>query len=103
MIGKKNWLFFGSARGGEAGASLFTLTATCRRLKIDPLAYLTDVFRRFPLLDATDDDALSCLLPDVWLASHPESRLEMRVDESASKRSRQRDRRQARRDAMKAA
>lgn len=103
VMGKKNWLFFGSPRGGEAGATMFTLTATCRRLKIDPHAYLTDVCEQLPLLDATDEVALSSLLPDVWLASHPESRLEMREEESAAKLSRQRDRRRQRRQALGAA
>jgi transposase len=103
VMGKKNWLFFGSPRGGEAGSVMFTLTATCRRLKIDPHAFLTDVCERLPLLDVTDEASLSSLLPDVWLASHPESRLEMRVEESESKRSRQRDRRRQRRQALGAA
>jgi transposase len=103
VMGKKNWLFFGSPRGGEAASVLFTLTATCRRLKIDPHAYLTDVCQRLPLLDVTNDTSLTSLLPDVWLASHPESRLEMRVEESESKLSRQRDRRRQRRQALGAA
>jgi len=103
VMGKKNWLFFGSPRGGEAGATMFTLTATCRRLKIDPHAYLTDICQRLPLIDVTDEASLSSLLPDVWLASHPESRLEMRVEEAAAKLSRQRDRRRARREALGAA
>jgi len=103
VMGKKNWLFFGSPRGGEAGATLFTLTATCRRLKIDPHAYLTDVCQRLPLIDVTDEASLSSLLPDEWLASHPESRMEMRVEESAAKLSRKRDRRRARREALGAA
>jgi transposase len=103
VMGKKNWLFFGSPRGGEGSAVLFTLTATCRRLQIDPHAYLTDVCQRLPLIDVTDESQLSSFLPDVWLASHPESRLTMRAEESASKLSRQRDRRQARRKSLEAA
>ncbi len=29
-IGRRNWLFFGSPEGGEAGAILFSLVQTCR-------------------------------------------------------------------------
>ena len=35
---KEGWLFFGSPAGGSAVAVLYTLTATCRRLRIDPYA-----------------------------------------------------------------
>ena len=100
VIGKKNWLFFGSPAGGEAAAVFYTLTATCRRLKIDPQAYLTDVFERLPLCDPRDPASLAPLLPDRWLADHPESRLQMRVDESAHKAARRRARRTQRRQAL---
>jgi len=50
VIGKKNWLFFGSEAGGAAAAVLYTLTATCRRLRIEPFAYLKDVCERLPSL-----------------------------------------------------
>ena len=44
---------------------LFTITATCRRLKIDPFVYLRDVLRRLPELPAAN---LDTLLPDRWAA-----------------------------------
>ena len=40
MVGKKNWLFFGSQRGGQIGASVFSLVATCKALGINPEVYL---------------------------------------------------------------
>lgn len=102
VMGKKNWLFFGSVAGGHAAAVFYTLTATCRRLKIDPYAYLKDVFERLPQLMATqcdrDDPAsLIPLLPDHWLAAHPESRLQTRVAESTTKTKRRRADRSRRR------
>lgn len=97
VIGKKNWIFFGSANGGEAAAVFYTLTATCRRLKIDPQAYLRDVLERLPQLDGNDLDSL---LPDRWLAAHPQHRLEHRVDEAQHKSDRKRARRAQRRKAL---
>jgi len=105
VMGKKNWLFFGSPAGGHAAAVFYTLTATCRRLQIDPYAYLKDVFERLPELVATqggppDPSLLAPLLPDRWLAEHPESRLEMRTTESNAKAARRRARRTRRRKAL---
>lgn len=93
VMGKKAWLFFGSSEGGEAAAVFYTLTATCRRLKMDPLAYLTDVFKRLPLFDRDDPNSLDPLLPDRWLADHPEAKLPMRQQESQNKAARKKSRR----------
>ena len=99
VMGKKNWLFFGSVAGGKAAAVFYTLTATCRRLKIDPHAYLQDVFERLPECDPADPASLSPLLPDHWLAAHPESQLQTRVTESTTKAERKRAHRKRRRKA----
>ncbi len=40
-IGRKNWLFVGSANGGRTAAVLFSFTSTCHRLGIEPWAYLS--------------------------------------------------------------
>lgn len=105
VMGKKAWLFFGSPAGGEAAAVFYTLTATCRRLKVDPYAYLKDVFERLPLLlknqaDPEDPTSLTPLLPDHWLAAHPESQLQMRTGESNAKSTNRRRRRANRRKAL---
>jgi transposase len=65
-IGRKNWLFFGSPNGGEAGAILFSLVQTCRGLGINPREYLEDVMRR---IMSHNSQKLSELLPDNWLAA----------------------------------
>ena len=62
---RKNWLFAGGNNGGRTGAMLFTITATCRRLKLDAFAYLRNVLRRLPELPAAN---LDTLLPDRWAA-----------------------------------
>jgi transposase len=64
-IGRKNWLFFGSSDGGEAGAILFSLVQTCRGLGINPREYLEDIMRR---IMSHNSQKLHELLPDNWLA-----------------------------------
>ena len=63
-IGRKNWLFFGSEDGGEAGAVLLSFVQTCRGLGINPREYLEDIFRR---LMGHNARKLEELLPDRWL------------------------------------
>jgi hypothetical protein len=41
-IGRKNWLFFGSAAGGERAATIATIIDNCRRADLDPYCYLSD-------------------------------------------------------------
>ena len=45
-VGRKNWLFAGSERGGRAAATIYSLIASCKRVDIDPFAYLRDVLVR---------------------------------------------------------
>jgi len=47
-LGRKNWLFAGSDRGGRAAAIAFSLIQTCKLHGIEPFAYLADVLRRLP-------------------------------------------------------
>lgn len=63
-IGRKNWLFFGSPDGGEAGAILFSLVQTCRGLDINPREYLEAIMRR---IMGHNHQKLHELLPDEWL------------------------------------
>lgn len=62
-IGRKNWLFLGSEKSGEAAATLLSLVQTCRALKINPRTYLEDVCRRIMGHSA---NRLHELLPDEW-------------------------------------
>ena len=94
ILGRKAWLFIGNNAAGEAAAKLFTLTTTCNRLRIDPYAYLADVYRRLPTLSG---DELSTLLPDRWLQEHPEHLVPERVHEAMERARRKREERAARR------
>jgi len=45
-VGRKNWLFAGSERGGQAAAIAYTLIQSCKLAGVDPYAYLRDVLIR---------------------------------------------------------
>lgn len=66
VIGRKNWLFFGSDTGGRTAAILTSLIASCKRLHIDPFAYLRDIFDR---ISAHPSNRIEELLPDNWKAA----------------------------------
>jgi transposase len=62
-LGRKNWLFAGSDKGGETAAVLMSLCTTCKELEIDPQAYLRDVLDRISTHPAR---RIEELLPDRW-------------------------------------
>ena len=62
-LGRKNWLFAGSERGGEAAATFFTLLASARRHGLNPHRYLRDIFLRLPSQNIQNLDEF---LPDKW-------------------------------------
>jgi transposase len=69
-IGRKNWLFVGSDKGGQTAAVLYSFTSTCHRLGIEPWAYLKDVLERLPTLTTERRaESLAELLPDRWKAA----------------------------------
>jgi transposase len=66
-IGRRNWLFCGSDRGGRAAAIHFSLLASCKRHGHDPWAYYRDVLTRLPtILPGASEDDLLALLPHRW-------------------------------------
>ena len=65
-VGRKNWMFFGSDTGGRTAALLTSLVTTCKRLQVEPFAYLRDVFDR---ISAHPVSRLEELLPDQWQAA----------------------------------
>jgi transposase len=79
-IGRKNWIFFGSDRGGETAAICFSILASAKRHGIEPFAYVRDLLRTL----SSGDADLESLLPDVWIKAHPEHFLQYRRDESES-------------------
>jgi transposase len=66
-LGRRNWTFFGSDRGGTTFAILRSFVASCELLKIDPFEWLKDVLSRI----ATHSiQQLDHLLPHAWAAAH---------------------------------
>jgi transposase len=47
-VGRRNWTFAGSDRGGERAAAIYTLIETCKLNEVDPQAWLADVLARLP-------------------------------------------------------
>jgi len=96
ILGRKAWLFVGNHEAGETAAKLFTLTKTCNRHRIDPFAYLQDVYARLP---TTSQDELESLLPDRWIKDHPQHLIQERVQEALDRAQRAREQRAERRRA----
>jgi transposase len=48
VLGRRNWLHVGQESGGEKAANLFSLMITCKRLNVEPYAYLHDILQRLP-------------------------------------------------------
>jgi len=69
-LGRKNWLQLGSEEGGKRAAILYSLVQTCKRLKLDPFAYLCDVSDR--LLTCRDVNP-AALTPGAWKAERQAS------------------------------
>ena len=64
-IGRKNWMFAGSASGGERAALYYSLVVGCKNLGIEPYDYLRDVLQRM----AEDPGRASELTPKAWRAA----------------------------------
>ncbi len=65
-IGKKNWLFFGSAEAGRTSAIHYSLLETCRKLGINPEVYLRDILPRLPHMT---NHTAKCFTPSQWKAA----------------------------------
>jgi transposase len=62
-VGKKNWLFVGSAEAGDRGAVIYSLLLSARAHGVDPQAYLKAVIEELPSRKSDDIDDL---LPENW-------------------------------------
>src|SRR5580658_2496173 len=64
-VGRNNWTFFGSDRGGKTAAVLRSFVASCELVKVDPFAWFQDVLSRIAGFPITKLDEL---LPHRWAA-----------------------------------
>jgi len=67
-VGRRNYLFTGSARGGERLAAAYTLVDNCTLLGVDPYRYLLDVIQK--LEAGWPMRRLSELIPWTWAAAN---------------------------------
>jgi len=68
-IGRKNWLVFGSQRGGDVACRLYSLVLSCKQCGADPEAYLEDVLMK---VATTPASAIATLTPWAWQAARAE-------------------------------
>lgn len=71
-VGRKNWLAFGSERGGHDAATLFTLMGSCKMQRVNPFEYLRDVLLRLATHPAS---RIAELTPLGWRATRASSGL----------------------------
>ncbi len=83
-IGRKNYLFVGSQRGGHGAAVMYSLVSSAKANGVEPFAWLQSLFTQLPYHrageafaqsnagEAVTSDELDALLPDRWLPSHPD-------------------------------
>ena len=65
-VGRKNWLVFGSQRGGEVACRLYSLVLSCKQCGADPEAYLEDVLMKVATTPALE---IASLTPWAWQAA----------------------------------
>jgi transposase len=102
-IGRRNYLFVGSPRGGRGAAVMYSLVSSAKANGVEPFAWLRELFTRLPY--HRDGEAfrqaaeqapvtspeLDYLLPDKWLEQNPAHRWtidHIRREERPRKRSR---------------
>jgi hypothetical protein len=68
MLGRKNYLFAGSDRGGERAAAMYSLIETAKLNGLDPEAYLRDVLAR---IADHPNNRIADLLPWNWRPADP--------------------------------
>jgi len=65
-IGRSNWLFAGSLRGGQRAAAVMSLIQSAKLNGHDPYVYLRDVLERLP---TQPNSRIGELLPHHWVPS----------------------------------
>jgi len=62
-VGRNNWTFFGSDRGGRTAAILRSFVASCELVKVEPFAWFQEVLSRIAGHRVTQLDQF---LPHRW-------------------------------------
>ena len=69
-LGRKNWMFIGSAAAGYRAADLLSLVSSAARNDVDVFLYVKDVLDRLLAGERKSDE----LRPDVWKQSRSTAR-----------------------------
>jgi transposase len=77
VVGRKNWMFYGSDTHAESAAAVFSIIASCRLHAIDPQQYLDEVLRVLPYWPK---ERYLELAPKLWATT----RAKLRADELAA-------------------
>lgn len=77
VVGRKNWMFYGSDTHAESAAAIFSIIASCRLHALDPQQYLDEVLRLLPYWPRERHLELA---PKHWATT----RAKLRVDELAA-------------------
>ena len=64
-LGRRNWMFIGSIKGGDASALFYSLVETCRLNGVEPEAWFTDIIER---IGSHPINRIDVLLPWHWQA-----------------------------------
>ncbi|MGB3929981.1 MAG: IS66 family transposase [Sphingobium sp.] len=72
-LGRRNWMFVGSTKGGDASALFYSLAETCRLNGVEPEAWFTDVIER---IGNHPINRIDELLPWNWQAAKAIQNLE---------------------------
>jgi len=65
-VGRANWIACGNAEGGRRAAVMYTLVESCKAARVEPFAYLTDLFERLPCAPAS---TIADFTPRGWAAA----------------------------------
>jgi transposase len=65
-VGRNNWVFLGSDRGGQTMAVLRSFVGSCELVKVDPFEWFRDALSRIPTQSIRQLDSL---LPHAWAAA----------------------------------
>lgn len=83
-IGRKNYLFVGSEKGGHGAAIMYSLVSSAKANGVEPFAWLQAIFTELPYYrdgeafhQVTDQEPVTSteldhLLPDQWLSTRPD-------------------------------
>lgn len=68
VLDRKTWLFVGHDKSARRAADALTLITTCRKMGLDPRAYLRDTLGKI----LAGEKSLTALLPETYAASRIE-------------------------------